>query len=292
MSGYTWQHSDTRGFVVAFPAAISRSIAMQWTPSVPGDAVQGLAITADYRDLLALTLFLCESFSNAGQTPEQKSTGALILKPRGTADFSKDRLPFATALLATIRNLYIPTAKTVLPPGGGGGAPQMLYTAIQTKDGDTWNAIPVSDVAWLAAVLEFAGMVVQAAVVVYCVEKGADIIDRELGRREESARMVSYHAALASLMANHRAAEIAAFGLENAGKPGYQLPMTEVEKSALQALQAAQVAQINAVKKEMPSVFPNMQGTGGAIVSAAKSLGWGALVIGGGLLYLVLKKGS
>lgn len=273
MLPHLWNHEDSRGMELAAKMALTRASVGTWSTGAPATIEE----RGDWRAIVWFTVYLAASWSTTPTQPKVNSAGAFVVPgpPYATADAERKRA--VAALLATLTHVYYPIAKSAKAPNDTGG-PGMLYTRIRTVAGDpgyeNLTAESYGDAAALPPAVWLGGVALICGVIIYLVEKGDEVIDRELARREETKRMLAYHAALANMMATHREAEVTA---------GKQLPLTSAEKAVLDSLEKAQSEQLAAMKADpgMSGVFPNIKGATGDIVKGTTSVTKTALVIAG-----------
>lgn len=259
-----------------------------WAPvaTTPAGSFAADPQLADWRALLWFTVWLACEFSTS--TTKLSPSGDLVVMGPPYAQPDADRLRCIAALLRTVTHLYYPVAKSAKAPTAGG--PGMLYTQVATEGdapGYTTLGESAKDVGALPAVVWIVGTLAVTAVIVYLGEKSAEVVDRELARREQSKRMVAFHGSLASLLAAHRQVEVEA----NGGKP---LPLTDAERAALAALEKAQAEQLAALKADpgLSSIIPNMKNEGGTIVKTAGRLASTGLIVVGFIIVAALLSGA
>lgn len=118
----------------------------------------------------------------------------------------------------------------------------------------------------------------QAVAIAYCVEKAAEILDRELARRDDLKQLVQRDKQVLDLAKQHQERE------EKAGK---QLPLDPVTKDALKAIIKQQNDIVNKIETPLQSRIPTLA----QITPQASAFGIGALatIIGIGILLVWVK---
>ncbi len=248
MAANTWTHYDPN---LADNAAKGRARARSgdWSSGMLG------AREDEFRGLLAETCFAMAYMAGevVVRDSEAGQVAAISLVPR--AGVQRERLEVAGRLYATLRVLQ-------LDDGGG------LSGGIETR------AQP--DVGALPAVAVVAIVAVGVIGVGYCAHQAAQVIDRQLARREKSRLMLQQHEAALEVVEKHQERE------KTAGKP---LPLDAASRRVLDALRKAQEAIAQDREQPYEPFVPRAVQTG-----AGWALGTVPLVVGGVVLaYLLLK---
>lgn len=283
---YQWRHEDERGIEFAFKVAVSAVTTFGFKDTT-GDEGGAREQRANLRALLWMTTYVCDEFSAKPSGIGAEVDGVSAYMVHGPPyESSGERGRAVRLLLTTLVQLYMPIAKTTALPDTGSGAPVLTYPRAQTVRGEPGftallgtppevGALPAAAVTILGVV----GILAATGAIVYLIEKGDEVLDRELARREQSNRVAQYHAALLALLAAHRKTEVEA----NEGKP---MPLTPAEKAAMDALEKAQTEQLQAFKKDpgLKSIFPSgdklVEGATKAATSFSTTVAVVAAVVG------------
>lgn len=109
---------------------------------------------------------------------------------------------------------------------------ELLAAGAETSgDWETWADQAPVETEGLPAVVMVAIVVTAGAAIAYCGHEAAKVIDRELSRKEESARLVQAHATTLDLVDMHT---------EREDREGRQLPLDAATRAALDALASEQ----------------------------------------------------
>lgn len=291
---YQWRHEDERGIEFAFKVAVSAVTTFGFKSTTDGDAGMAAEQRANLRALLWMTCYVCDEFSvkPSGVGEEIGGSGYYVVHGPPYELAGGDRARAVRLLSTTWVHLYLAIAKNPGMPDTGSGAPVLTYPRAQTRRGEPGytallgtppelGALPAAAVTVLGVV----GILAATAAIVYLVEKGDEVLDRELARREQTNRVAQYHAALLALLAAHRQAELAAGGAPQ--------PLTPAEKAAMDALEKAQSEQLQAFKRDpgLKSLFPSgdkiVEGATKAATSFSTTLAIAAAVVG---LFLLMQQ--
>jgi hypothetical protein len=226
----TWMHTDSRGFPSAVAQAVDRAKgggAGSWKADFwPGSAGTRLQ---DLRALIAASLYLAQKFSEREPT---LANDVVQLSDPALGPFANDeRRLVALTLLATPHALLRGNSNVPAP------------RSLATVDDGANKAPPEAALVWLKALAIVAGVTAATVCIWHCIDKGAQVVDRELARTDDTMRLAAAHAAAVQMAANHTNAE------EKAGKT---LPLNEAERAVLDQLGSLQQQVIAAKAAEKP----------------------------------------
>jgi hypothetical protein len=259
---YEWDHTDPRGLSAAIPAAIARAVSKDWgTPLSTTDA------TADYRALFAASVYMMDELS---KRPAELGPGSVTMSDRtfDETDFTSEaRAQAARILIATfalqVRRLGVVTLPT--------------YEAVATVGGLAPVPIPRPGVETAGWVIPAVAIVVGSAVVVFLIQKSAEVVDRQNARDEDTKRLLEYHGRVLDVLERHRTDE---------KEKGREVPFSDAEVATVNALQNVQTEYAKASGLP-PLSSPIPSGT-----SIGLGLGLGGLAIVGVLVYFLFAKGK
>jgi hypothetical protein len=251
----SWRHTDPRGPLVrAVTEALGRAARLEW--NADASALSSSTRAADLRALVLATAFVSMRLSTVR---EVMSAGDATMTIPVVGTYSTDeRRNAAGALWATWSLLS--------------DNPQPAAARIATNgDGAATNE---AGNPLLAAVAIVVGAVVAVAVGVYVVQKAAEVVDRQLARREETQRLIASQGSALKLLAMHAKLEEAA---------GRELPLTDAERQELANLQAIQNAIAGKSETGLPSPIPKGSDIG-------QGLGFGAVLAAIAAWFLLAEK--
>lgn len=253
----TWTHSALVADVLNQDAANglvrAKRTGSGWTQ---GSMVQRVN---DLRAYLALSAWTAARLAGRAAITGPPGEGGLAeADPRPLPSAKAERARAASALLRTQQLL---AARLVVE-----GDLQPLTTDLRTEHkAEETQLVP------LAAAAIAVGALGVAAAYAYVAHQAAQVIDRQLQRREKTARLIETDARLVELTHDHVSRE------QQAGR---QLPLDEATKEAMRILEARQ----KQLLKDEPELKSGLEKLGGSIpfkVGAGIGLGLVALVIAG-----------
>lgn len=231
-----WTHAATTSSVLSEDAAagVRRALELDWQSATP------VARVNQFRAYLALSAWTAARM--AGQGVIQGAGGEAMTAraaPNPVPSAPADRARIAAALIRTEQLL---AARLVVE---GDALPQV-------GDLRTEHEAEETSLAVLAAAAIAVAAVGISAAYAYVAHQAAQVIDRQLARRENTARLVETDARLVELAHNHAKRET------DAGKP---LPLDEATKEAMRILEARQ----KELLKAEPELKSGLEKLGGGV---------------------------
>jgi hypothetical protein len=142
------------------------------------------------------------------------------------------------------------------------------------------GAPPISNAGnpLLAGMAIVVGAVAAVVVGIYVAQKAAEVIDRQLTRREDTQRLIASQASALRVLATHAKLEETA---------GHELPLTEAEQLALGNLQVIQNAIIANKQPPLPSPVPSGSDVGQGV---GQGMGFGMVLAAVAAWFLFVEK--
>lgn len=226
MTTLQWTHSDPRGLSRALSDALARAKAGAWRADAES--------AADLRALVMGSFHTGAFFGDRRPTLDGDTLRIEGDPPGGDGGALTERAQVARVLVAPWAQLANDD-RTIDPQGRG--VPLHLVTA----GGESVRSPDAGAFPLLAVTAILAGGAAYLAAAIYCADRAAQIIDRQLLRREDTRRLLALDAKAQDVQAAHAAREVAA------GKP---LPLDDAERAVLSML--ADQGRAIAGKREAP----------------------------------------
>lgn len=233
----TWTHTDT-ALVEHLAAGVRRCASGDWTSGTAASQVDA------FRAVLADT---CMAISGLVTQPrvridESRQTAVADIRPE--PGIRRDHTAAAGRLYGTYK------AFQLLDDGGFAGGIETRAT------GDA--------AGFLAGIAIVTVIAVGGVAIGFCAERAAQVIDRQLKRREDTRRLMATHVAALKVIQEHQKREDAA------GRP---LPIDSASESVLRELSAQQRAVLTAKEEPLATFIPKATEVG------LKSFGAGAAMV-------------
>lgn len=264
-TGDRWTHADTRGLGKAVQVAILRALDPKngWAKGPIEDRI------ADFRALLFVSMWMFDELSMEPATIDETIPGPesklspVVVTPRDTPQFSSaERARIARIGTQTTWFLLYQRWDIV----SSTGASPKVFASIATMNGQPAEPIVMKGEAGAAWLLPALGMVLGAVTVCFIVQRGSEIIDRQLARMADAQGMMSTQAKVLDVLAAHKAAE------RTAGK---EIPLTDAELKVIAALETIQAK--FGERNKPGGAFPTFVPSGSETMETVKTVGLGIL---------------
>lgn len=239
----TWEHQEPAGLLAQSQAGLVRAVTgLPWTTG--GGATMD-ELVSELRGVVVRTTMVGANLTTHPAPPP--GSPAAVIPSLGDASYKNPWGRTVTAcLLSTI----------VLLSGTKGGVPSDLQTHVRTFGGAAPAFGPAPDVAnpWLVGAAIIAGSAAWTIACCYIGQKTAEVVDRDLARDADLAKMVQTHGAVLQIVEAHTAAEVAI------GKP---IALNAAEELALAELLKTQAV----IAKKTNTPLPTSMPTGGDVLA-------------------------